>query len=392
MSRTKKKNKAKKKKLAAQQRSPKPQRSPAQRAERAEGSLTRRERLKQTQDKLSAMKAREGGEAFSAKTKGLWARVKEKGDQLWAWYSSLSTVKKVLWGLIVIPIVLLIIIINIFLAPLIAPFLPFIGGLLFTAAKLSLVVAKFGAFAVYIGYKLLKSFLGFYYCISRTLSGLRAERQRASLCEAPLRPESAAERGLTLDPALAPLSMERSWKRLKLLVHGAELNILCSYLRYFLIGQLFMYVESFKEWRCFLTLWRPESRDTLKDQFAFVGTTIFRPYELGPHLSHERLLIPGDAQLTGLYSLSVEGQARLRLTLEIPWKSWRFNRQWPFAHSELHRAKWSLELPAELGLLDEAQRGWQREAVLETGAPAVEDVTREPQAEATVDPAGEAQG
>jgi len=390
MSRTKKKTKAKKnKKITTRRSSPKPHRSPA---ERAEGSLTRRERLKQTQDKLSAMKAREGGEAFSAKTKGWWARVKEKSDQLWAWYSSLPAIKKVLWGLIVIPIVLLIIIINIFLAPLIAPFLPFIGGLLFTAAKLSLVVAKFGAFAVYIGYKVLKSFLGFYYCISRTLSGLSAERQRASLCEAPLRPESAAERGLTLDPALAPLSMERSWKRLKLLAHGAELNILCSYLRYFLIGQLFMYVESFKEWRCFLTLWRPESRETLKDQFALVGTTIFRPYELGPHLSHKRLLIPGDAQLTGLHSLSVEGQPRLRFTLEIPWKSWRFNRRWPFAHSELHRAKWSFELPAELALLDETQRGWLREAVLETGAPAVEDVIREPQAEPTSCPAEEAQG
>jgi hypothetical protein len=94
---------------------------------------------------LKELKAIEGGRDFSTRTKGWWVKVKDKSDQLWSWYRDLSAIKKVLWGLIVIPVVVVIVGVNVLLAPIIAPLLPLIGAGLITLMKLTFVLTKFGA-------------------------------------------------------------------------------------------------------------------------------------------------------------------------------------------------------------------------------------------------------
>ena len=343
-----------------------------------------RERLQHRTSQLRSLRAVEGGKSFSEKTKSWWARVKAKSDQLWAWYQGLPTIQRVLLGLVVIPIVAVIVLINLILIPMIAPLLPLIGAGLITLAKLTFVVTKFSAFAVYIGYKVLKTFLGFYYCVSRSLSGLKAGKLRAQLNQAPLDLAQARAQGLQIDERLAPVSCVVRWKRLTLSAaegeERAEHPLLFSYFRYFLLGQLHMYVESWRERRSFLTIWRPESRERVKDQFAFVGTTIFRPYSLGPHLTRDRALLPGDARLCAVRAAD-DG---LTYDLEVPWRAWRFNRSWPFAHSELYQARWSITLPRQLSALEGSALKWRTDAVLEEGGPVVEDTEDQVSAEGEV--------
>jgi len=337
---------------------------------------TRREKLQERATQLKELKAIEGGRDFSARTKGWWVKVKDKSDQLWSWYRDLSAIKKVLWGLIVIPVVVVIVGVNVLLAPIIAPLLPLIGAGLITLMKLTFVLTKFGAFAVYIGYKVLKGCLGIYYCVSRSLTGLRAGRLRAELATQPLSVERAEALGLTLDERLAPLSCEVSWKRMTISGQAAlQHPLLLSYLRYFILGQIFMYVESWKERRAFFTIWRADSRERIKDQFAFVGTTIFRPYALGPHVTQDRILLPGDARISSIQIASPERDTpHVTYTIEVPWRTWSVNRRWPFAHSELHHAQWALTLPLTLSELSEEELNWRTDAVLETGEPVVEQV------------------
>jgi hypothetical protein len=135
-----------------------------------------------------------------------------------------------------------------------------------------------------------------------------------------------------------------------------------------------MYVETWHERKAVLTAWRAESRETLKDQFGFVGATIFRPHSIGPHVNAKRVLIPGDARLLSV-ELSSDVLSRPTLTyhLEVPWRTWSFDRHWPFAHSELHSARWAVELPHDLSALTEDDLGWRSEAVLELGGPRVDD-------------------
>lgn len=354
-----------------------PARAPSPSEPSSSKPTTRGLSLRERGARIHEVKALEGGKAFSTNTKSWWVKVKAKGDQLWGWYRHLTPVKQVLWGLIVLPVVLLIVGVNLILAPLIAPALPLIGAALITLAKLTFVLTKFGAFAIYIGYKVLKGCLGIYYCVSRTLSGVKAGERRAQLAARPLTVERAAELSLSLDERLTPLKVESTWKRMKVSDEGGRLEhpLLLSYLRYFIIGQINLYVESWRERHAFFTIWRAESRETVKDQFIFVGTTIFRPYALGPHVSRDRVLLPGDARLVSISEAPVsDDHPRVIYVVEVPWRTWSFNRRWPLAHSEPHQARWALTLPAQLNQLQEEELGWRTDAVLETGGPIMEDV------------------
>lgn len=343
-------------------------------AEPKPASSSTKFKIRQQTEHLRNVKTIDGGKEFSSKTQNWWAKIKEKNNQLWTWYQALPTIKKVLCGLIVIPIVVLIIAINLILVPLIAPFLPLIGASLIALAKLVLILTKFGAFAIYIGYKILKGLLGLYYCVSRTLTGLRAGQNRAQFSLKPLTTERAQELELHLDTTLTPLHCENAWKRLTLHFKKGEVSVqhpfLFSYLRYFLIGQIYMYFEGWKRRQFFLTLWKVESRAMVKDLFTFVGTTIFRPYTLGPHVSSQRILCPGDARIKSIQNHPSEGDL-IQYEMDIPWRTWSFNRQWPFVHSQLRYAQWRLSLPKDLAHLSESELNWRSETVLETGEPVI---------------------
>ena len=353
---------------------PTPKRRSPQRARAGKGApssdikLTRRARIKAAAARLNAvreMRARDGGEALKTLSAGLWARLRDRFEALWRWYRAKGTLARVLWGLLLLPLLALFIALNFVLIPIITPFLPLIGGLLLTALKLAFVVGKLGAFAVYIGYKVFKTLLGLYYCVSRTLSGSAAGRARKELAAAGL---PLAEEPTEPSAPRGALSARVAWKRLWLRApaEGVEHALLFSYLRYFLLGQKHMYLEGWRAKVSFLTAWRPESRARLKEIFSFVGATIFRPHAMGPRLTRDEVLLPGDARLTRAL-LTPEG---VRYEVEVPWRTWSFSRRWPFARSDLHWARWAVELPRALGALPEGALGWRPEMVTSEGGAA----------------------
>jgi hypothetical protein len=281
-------------------------------------------------------------------------------NRLLTWYRALSLSKKVLWGLVTLPVLALLFFINL----LILPFLPMIGGVLLTLLKGTFVITKLSAFVIYIGYKVVKTFLGFYYCISRTLSGQKSHKWRVAQSRAVAQREPSLV-NLELEGALSDLALRTSWKRMHLSSEEADIDvpILFSYLRYFLLGQKRLYAETWRERRGLLTLWRAESRGVFKDQLQWVGKTIFTPYSVGPHLSKTQLLIPGDAKIT---SIKVEGST-LSLDVEVPWKTWAFSvKRWPFAISTLHTAHWQLTAPKALQNLSDPDQ-YHPEMVLNSG-------------------------
>jgi hypothetical protein len=168
------------------------------------------------------------------------------------------------------------------------------------------------------------------------------------------------------------LSARVAWKRLWLSSssEGISHALLFSYLRYFLLGQRHMYLEGWRARGAFLTAWRPESRARVKGVFAFVGATIFRPHAMGPRLTRDEVLLPGDARLTEAL-LTPEG---VRYTVEVPWRAWSLSRRWPFAQSALHAARWRVTLPLTLAALSEDSLGWRPEQVVSEGGSGGEDV------------------
>ena len=352
---------------------------------------SRRARLKAAAGRLRAvkdMRLRDGGEALKGVTTGLWGRARLRFQALWEWYLAHSLIARALWGLLLLPILALFIALNFVLIPLITPFLPIIGGLLLTALKLAFVVGKLGAFAVYIGYKVFKTLLGLYYCVSRTLSGNAAGRARRALAGVGLPLSQAALEARSphhgahahrapreLHHPRGALSARVAWKRLWLTseAEGISHPLLFSYLRYFLLGQRHMYLEGWRARGAFLTAWRPESRARIKAVFAFVGSTIFRPHAMGPRLTRDEALLPGDARLVSAL-LTAEG---VRYAVEVPWRAWSLSRRWPFAQSALHVARWRVTLPLSLASLSDEALGWRPEQVVSEGgaggADALED-------------------
>ena len=281
-------------------------------------------------------------------------------NRLLTWYRALTLSKKVLWGLVTLPVLALLFFINL----LILPFLPMIGGVLLTLLKGTFVITKLSAFVIYIGYKVVKTFLGFYYCISRTLSGQKAHKWRVAQSRAVAQKESSSV-SLDLEGGLSDLALRTSWKRMYLSSKeaGIDVPILFSYLRYFLLGQKRLYAETWREKRALLTLWRAESREIFKDQLQWVGRTIFSPYSVGPYISKTQLLIPGDAKVT---SIKVEGST-LSLDVEVPWKTWAFSiKRWPCATSTLHTAHWRLTAPIDVQNLSEPDQ-YHPEMVVDSG-------------------------
>ncbi len=313
---------------------------------------------------------------------------KNKFQSLKTWYLSLNQTKKVLYALLIVPALIILFLLNLFLFPLIGSLLPLIFiGLNFIFIALKLVI-----FIIYISYKITKTLMGIYYSISRTISSMKENKIRQKMIKEPLvyrdhqsiinlELNHAQNYALTVSPEIADIQYQSSWKKLdmdlklsdgfyeqlsqfngmdieelKQKLPSLKINILFSYLRFFLLGQFNLYRGL---WRCkkeLCTIWRDSSKEILKKELALTTESIFTPYAIGAYESSQRLLLTGDFKLEGI-SMALIGekentQIKLMLVGFIPWQSWHFGMKYPFAQSTQYYMKWDVELVVDVNQLD----------------------------------------
>ena len=282
----------------------------------------------------------------------LRSKVKTESKRLTAWYMDQSLLLKVGFGLVIIPIL-----ITLFLLQgVILPFLATCFGLMITLSKLAFIWVKGGAFIIYISYKVFKFLLGIYYCISRSISGWQAHKFRNEQATLTINTEVNYPALQVSTELTEQVKLESKWKVLNLDVNRQETSILFSYLRYFLLGQIFMYQSFWFDRQSYLTLWTAESRERVKEIFSTIGKTIFTPHLLGAHLNQKRILVPGDAKLLKISQAS--HQNHIEYQFEVKWQEWSFNKKWPFIHSSPTQDLWSIEVPSTLDLLETYEVGY----------------------------------
>jgi hypothetical protein len=287
-------------------------------------------------------------------------KMSNRRSRITTWYLQQSTAKKVALGLVIIPILIAIFLLQGLIWPLL--------GLVIAASKFAFVWVKGGAFIVYISYKVFKGLLGVYLCVSRSLNGWKAHKLRAQQASLPSVPEGEYPAISYTNENAESLDVHTGFKQLNLsALPQLQHRVVFSYLRYFIIGQIFMYLSFWRDHLYYLTLWRKESRDRVKEIFQEIGGTIFTPHQLGPHINIKRILVPGDARLMSLdYDTDKD---RARYTFEVTWRERQFKRQYPFFNSIKHQAMWAFELPSQLDMLSPEEIGYKKEV----GAQSVED-------------------
>lgn len=279
-------------------------------------------------------------------------KVKNESKRLSAWYMDQSLLLKIGLGLIIIPILIALFLLQ----GVILPFLATAFGLMITLSKLAFIWVKGGAFIIYISYKVFKGLLGVYYCISRSISGWKAHKLRTEQSQLPVSAE-ATYPALQVQTELADkVHVKSSWKVLSVSLEQQETLVLFSYLRYFIIGQIFMYQSFWYDRKSYLTLWTVESRDRVKEIFSTIGKSIFTPHLLGAHMNQKRVLVPGDAKFLGLSSASSD--SHLLYHFEVKWQEWSFDKRWPFVHSTPNQDQWNIEVPNTLDLLETDEVGY----------------------------------
>lgn len=290
------------------------------------------------------------------------AELKSRRSRLTAWYLGLSTAKKVILGLIVIPLIIALILLQ----GVIFPFLAGVFGIVLAISKSAIVFVKGGAFIVYISYKVFKGLLGVYLCVSRSLNGLKAHRLRQQ--QATQAPSPTAEYPAVRydgDSSEIPLEISSGFKKLSFSTSsGLNQTMVFSYLRYFIFGQIFMYLSFWRDRGAYLTIWRAESRERVKEIFKQIGQTIFSPHQLGPYLGKRNILVPGDARLIAL-TLSPDSE-RVTYELEVTWRERAFQRKKPYFTSSAYQATWEVSAPLKLGSLSTDEVGYRKEVC---GAP-----------------------
>ena len=291
------------------------------------------------------------------KKRSLREQVKQESNRLKTWYWSQSNINKIALGLIIIPILIALFLLQ----GIILPFLATVMAFVFTFSKLAFIWLKGGAFIVYISYKIFKFLLGVYYCVSRSLTGLKAHRLRRKQASLPMVSSGEYPSLNTQLPSDISISVNSGWKKLTLAIEKQELVLIFSYLRYFIIGQIFMYRSFWEKKMVFLTCWKKESREEIKNIFGHVGKTIFTPHLLGSHLNHKRLLIPGDAKWMAI-KIDPQDSLQIQHTFEVQWQDWSFYKKWPFLKSTKQTAMWSLCTPIDLAMLAETEIGYHLES------------------------------
>jgi hypothetical protein len=283
--------------------------------------------------------------------------IKSKTQRLTSWYTSLPLVKKILWGSIILPMLVILIILN----SLILPFLPVIGGIVLTILKFTFVITKFSAFAVYIGYKVAKTCLMIYYCISRTLSGRIASKVRSHQSKLPPTIDASFPQ-IQVNQDMLDMKMSTKWKKASFThkTHQIHHHFMFSYLRYAIVGQIILYTSLWKKRAICWKLWRANARDECKAILSVVGQTIFTPYAMGAHKNDKRILIPGDAKILGVYW----EKSHVKYIIECPWTSWHFQwKAWPFMRSQSHTAQWELCVETPHITISEINHGFDVTAV-----------------------------
>jgi hypothetical protein len=307
-------------------------------------------------------KTTEVKDAVSEYTQSKFVRLKD-------WYLGLDRVKQVAFSLLVIPILLILFLLSGVIFPLISIIWPF----LFIALNFTLIASKLILFIIYISYKVMKTLMGIYYCISRTLSAKRANVVRAKMMSVGIVHHENPP-ALLVDDHISKIEFQSQWKRMGMTIFPSDvffadlqnqlglteadaiaalkqtsfqLNFLLSYLRYFLLGQKALYVGLWQSKMAILTIWRAESREVIKKRLSLVGATIFTPHLLGAYLNKEQILVPGDFEFQALKLIKDEKQVgayTLQIVGRVPWKSWAFNWIFPFAHSQDHQEHWGIQV------------------------------------------------
>jgi hypothetical protein len=328
-------------------------------------------------------------DAVSDYTKSNFTRLKD-------WYLALDQVKQVGFSLLIIPLLLILFLLSGVIFPLISIVLPF----LFMALNFTLIASKFVLFIVYISYKVMKTLMGIYYCISRTISARKANLVREKMMQIGV-VHTENPPALWVDSKISKIEFQSQWKRLGMVIFPSDsffvelqnelkisdetaieqlkqstfqLNFLMSYLRYFLLGQKALYVGLWQTKKEIFRIWRAESRDIIKKKLSLVGATIFTPHLLGAYLNREQILVPGDFEFHALKLNQMDTQNQqatqtstyeLQIIGNVPWKTWTFDRHFPFAHSQDHQEKWDIRVKICLkDVLDLQAKAKQNQEVL----------------------------
>lgn len=236
-------------------------------------------------------------------------RLRADGQRFWSWYRARPIPLQIAYGLTLLPLLVLLTLAGMLLVQFGAPLLLGLALLL----KLAITLAKTTLFVGYIGYKILKTILMWYYTISRMYLGSKAKRQRLS---------TARCDGFPVQPP-APLRFRCQGKNLYI-EHpdGGQVRVLFSYLRYALRGQWVLLQHLRRSWARYLTLWRQDQRDAIKAELAPVGASMFTPHTLGADVNPERILVPGDAELLGV---TPDTGNLLQLRFRVRWVDWHFH-------------------------------------------------------------------
>ena len=325
-------------------------------------------RVAKIRDRAQRLKAREVTQRVGQVNQSVQGQLKDKRSSLYTWYMSRSNVERALLGLIIIPILAVLVLLQ----GVILPALVVVGGTLFAASKIIFILFKGGAFVVYISYKVFKTILGIYLCVNRSITGWRAHKLRAR--QASVDPTPNADYPTLRSVGYESIKLEASPKRLTLTLSERDEAteeikshihpVLFSYLRYFLIGQLRMYLTLWRERGVCIQVWRPEGRARIKEILQATGKTIFKPHLCGPHINHKRILVPGDAQLIEVSAVSGSARDAQREALyvfEIRWRDHHVLKRWPFIKREDQQQIWRLNVPLNLDSLTEDQIGYRPE-------------------------------
>ncbi len=257
------------------------------------------------------------------------------------WYGAQPGFLKIVYGCTLVPAAAALALAGFLCVKFAAPILL----MLLVGVKLSIVAVKVLFFTGYIGYKIVKTILIWYYIISRSHSGGKARRARAQAASAGAFDVVGAP-GDAARAAPRELRFRTRWKNLHISDDaGREVRVLFSYLRYAMLGQKAMGRHLVKSWRAYLTPWDRQSRATVKSGLAPVGASIFTPHTLGPDLGNDRLLVLGDAELT---RVEVGATRDLVLCFTVRWVAWemKLRRQLKFLHVKRrhHSDRWQVNV------------------------------------------------
>lgn len=254
--------------------------------------------------------------------------LRRAGQQFRRWYLNQPRYLQIAYGFTLVPVIAALSIVSWLIVKFGAPLL----FALLVGIKLIISSVKIVFFIGYIGYKILKTVLLWYYTISRLYLGNKAKRKRQEMAQRnafSIEPNSWRDR--------YTLRCDRKYLVIERQADQAPVRVLFSYLRYALNGQWLLFEHIKSDWLQYLTIWRAASRERIKQSLVPIGAATFTPHTLGAEQDSERILVPGDAVLTRIVIDQNSGDPNLIFL--IRWVDWHF--QW-------QRRPWFLNVRREI--------------------------------------------